>query len=551
MVRSLQFRTPFTHVRDVCGKGAIVFKNRSLNWIVMLIMSVILTSCAMESLREDENDSMFTLEPAGLPVGFDRQAGMISFRKGIAYFDALDTRYPVLHFTGMNADRTMIAYTSLALPDNDRKGEFVDVDLMDAMVMPLMSLVPSGRLVLERPDGTTTTVTRKHSYIVAAAWHPTDPNRIGFSYMEGDRYGLSVFDVRTGIQEEVLQEDLTPELIVWSDDGNRLGAYRADPSLPHRELSAGHEGIYDIAHRWQYVAVSTSDRESDVGQPTFDHGSMSFVESSTLSQVAFEHGGVVTLPEGVSSGSAYFERDGEALVTELRTDQIRHVSRRGLAFVNYDESGMHLFATNGLEAPQLVALSGGMSINYYIPLHSSEGSYFTQVGSGYGGCNLWDHTGSMAYAVDLQIPTSNYDEVIASANGTISGGASGVTCNSLDTTGCAIYSSPCSSNGGWGNYVMIAHADGRYTFYGHLENTNYQVHMSGVSVSRGCWLADEGGTGYSIGNKNGCGDHMHFQWQTSGSRGAASVSGGFWETTLNSGSCGSHSPVTGIMSCSL
>jgi hypothetical protein len=329
----------------------------------------------------------------------------------------------------------------------------------------------------------------------------------------------------------------------------------ADPLLPRREVLAGHEGVYDIAHRWQHVLVPMIDRNELIEQPTFDHGFMNFIDSSSLSEIAFERGGLVTLPEGLSSSTILFERSvglGHEVPIELRADQIRHLSRHGLAFVNFDDRGMHLFASDGAEMPGHIRTVS--AVTYYIPLHSTEDSYLTQVGSGYGGgCSVFNHTGSLAYAVDIQIPTpySNGDEVIASANGTISGGASWVTCNSLDTSGCAIYSASCSSNGGWGNYVMIAHSDGRFTLYAHLESTNYQVTMSGVSVARGCWLADEGGTGASSGSKNGCGDHVHFQWQNSGSLGSASVSGGFSEVTLGTSSCGWRATTTAAMSCSL
>jgi len=166
------------------------------------------------------------------------------------------------------------------------------------------------------------------------------------------------------------------------------------------------------------------------------------------------------------------------------------------------------------------------------------------------------------------------DEALLSGPGTTYNGLSNATCNCVDSgsdgSTCSIYSTSSScvktskdkkiscntssstSGYGWGNHVIFLHADGKYTKYTHIEYGTVKVMTSGTSASAGCWVGDEGGTGASSGNKNGCGDHVHFQWQSGGSRSDPSVSGSFSETgALTSSSCKTYTPTLGAMSCSL
>jgi murein DD-endopeptidase MepM/ murein hydrolase activator NlpD len=56
-------------------------------------------------------------------------------------------------------------------------------------------------------------------------------------------------------------------------------------------------------------------------------------------------------------------------------------------------------------------------------------------------------------------------------------------------------------NGNYGNYIIMSHADGFQTLYGHL--TSYSV-VKGQQVAQGAVIGLSGNTGYSTG------PHLHF-----------------------------------------
>jgi hypothetical protein len=322
-----------------------------------------------------------------------------------------------------------------------------------------------------------------------------------------------------------------------------------DEALPMEDI--GH-GALQRMRRWQYANVLP---ERIASVKTLSQGLVRFSESEPAMDLTFEKGARLSLRNAMGDAEARLDypANGKIATSVFRADQIRFRNPKALAYVNFEDTGtITLWATNGAAPPQMVTLAI-MSVAYYIPMHIGEKPVsFTQVGNSYsgGGCLVSSHTGNLSYAVDLQITSPfNGDEVIASANGNVSNGASGVTCNRIDTVGCAAYSASCASS--WGNWVIISHADGKYTLYAHMENTNYKITRSGP-ISRGCWMGDEGNTGNTSGSKNGCGDHLHFQWMNSNTTSAASVFGGFQDApALGSGSCVSQNPVTGIMSCVL
>ena len=92
--------------------------------------------------------------------------------------------------------------------------------------------------------------------------------------------------------------------------------------------------------------------------------------------------------------------------------------------------------------------------------------------------------------------------VVAAADGTV-----GATNSSCTHNWGKSYS--CGCGGGYGNYVMISHAGGKMTVYGHLTSLTVS---SGQSVSRGQVIGYVGSTG------NSTGPHLHYECRLNGVR---------------------------------
>ena len=92
--------------------------------------------------------------------------------------------------------------------------------------------------------------------------------------------------------------------------------------------------------------------------------------------------------------------------------------------------------------------------------------------------------------------------VVAAADGTVIASNSSCTHNWGKS-----YS--CGCGGGYGNYVMISHAEGKMTVYGHLTSLTVS---SGQSVSRGQVIGYVGSTG------NSTGPHLHYECRLNGVR---------------------------------
>ncbi|MCP4803811.1 MAG: M23 family metallopeptidase [Proteobacteria bacterium] len=86
--------------------------------------------------------------------------------------------------------------------------------------------------------------------------------------------------------------------------------------------------------------------------------------------------------------------------------------------------------------------------------------------------------------------------IVAAADGVV------ITTNDGEYDECS--TGDCGGGGGYGNYVKIQHADGKYTYYAHLKIWSVAV-SEGQSVSCGQTLGEMGSSGYSTG------PHLHFE----------------------------------------
>lgn len=87
-------------------------------------------------------------------------------------------------------------------------------------------------------------------------------------------------------------------------------------------------------------------------------------------------------------------------------------------------------------------------------------------------------------------------DVVAAAPGTV------IATNDGEFDRCT--TSDCAGGSGFGNFVHIAHSDGRTTLYGHLKQFSVSVAV-GDDVSCGQLLGEMGSSGYSSG------PHLHFE----------------------------------------
>lgn len=103
---------------------------------------------------------------------------------------------------------------------------------------------------------------------------------------------------------------------------------------------------------------------------------------------------------------------------------------------------------------------------------------------------------------------ANYDNVVASNSGVVVYPANKSQTSFNDN---GYYGN--TDGGGYGNYVIIQHPDGNYTYYAHLAKDSITV-MAGDAVERGQVIGKLGHSGSSTG------PHLHFEIRTSRSKGS-------------------------------
>lgn len=100
--------------------------------------------------------------------------------------------------------------------------------------------------------------------------------------------------------------------------------------------------------------------------------------------------------------------------------------------------------------------------------------------------------------------------IIAARDGVVVYPTAGVSNN------CVSSGELSSCGGGYGNYVVIQHADGNYTLYGHMYEGSITV-VAGESVKQGQVIGKMGSSGKSTGT------HLHFEVREGSNSGSSTV----------------------------
>ena len=452
----------------------------------------------------------------------------------------LRTALPAHEVFGLNADRRLLLYR------------------------PLDSGLPSGDLVVE-DLGTGSSRRLSPHLVLEAAWSPSDPRQVAYTFSSGGSFGLAVLDVDTGGVRVVRRRDVLPDSIAWPSDGGGIFYYHAVESsrIGQDELSG--RTIHEEPHavltpRFVSVREGTDEEISLEALPPAFPALQRLRDPAELSEPVREerepgrsrprrlksaelpldlHAFRVLAPGHVREvlGDSLLGA-GPLYVRELPSGESRLLGEGRLLEVL--ESGVVVRSVRpGGTTIEVVAWDGSSQtiastdVSYGLPLATA---YVTQGGQRYpppGNCSIFSHTSnsSMGYAYDLWRSAGH---VLASAGGLVVYAHGSVTCNSCDAAGCSDYVPGCSSNSGWGNAVIVEHADGTYTKYTHIQHGSLRV-ATGAAACPGLWLGTQGHTGCTSGS--GCGDHLHFQRQSTAALSGPSVSIAFGETA-NPLSCG-------------
>ncbi|MGB3180753.1 MAG: peptidoglycan DD-metalloendopeptidase family protein [Cyclobacteriaceae bacterium] len=318
-------------------------------------------------------------------------------------------------------------------------------------------------------------------------------------YMERERmgtgYSLYLFDTATGDKSLVFHQDKAPDRsfafrpIAWSSNPDEVYIEAVILNSPWN-----HEGV------WRYNLVSGKSvkvisGDQTVSTPVISPDRKSFLYLGTT---------------GDKKNDIHYTAD------EVRTYSVE----QNKAAVLSREAGVPHYVTGWVtrktSADQLLRLDqedpdkgdaasrkGSLenaltqTIDFYLPWdngtsycvsrHGSPAPSGSHTSQGYCGSPYTGFTPHGYVAIDFDTPNGVYDAIRAAAEGTVITKA---------------------FTGGYGNLVVLEHADGTQTYYAHL--TSYASISVGQCVGKGEVLGDGGTTG------NSSGDHLHFEWRSPG-----------------------------------
>jgi hypothetical protein len=427
----------------------------------------------------------------------------------------LKTSMPVFKAFGLSSDGRKLLYTSL------KNG------------------VPSGELYLE--DLSTGKHKKVTSHLVlSAALSPVDDNRIAYTFSGGETFGLAVTELDSRQNKTFVSENIFAEIIQWDDSGKGIHYFETTVQDSNLNLSS----------RYVSVTSSPSDNTFRTGVPSgfpmlgqraiYTLGFQTLEENKEAqNDYAFR----AVTPDGVhevvgrnllGTGRLSAHHTVSGKNTALGEGQLLKVLQTGVVIKEFSSASTKLQFIDW----EGNATSLGMTVvNYNLPMQNST---MIQGGAGYappGNCSITAHTGALEYAYDFQTPTVGA-HAMASADGLVVFVTSFMTCNMIDTD-CPDYSASGCPGSYLGNIVIIQHADGTYTKYAHMETNSPQA-VVGTNVCQGLYIGRQGHTGTTSGGFNSCGDHLHFQRQSSPDIFGQSVAVDFADVAIEPLSCGAN-----------
>lgn len=426
---------------------------------------------------------------------------------------------------------------------------------------PLKNRIPSGELFVEDLEsGIATKVTE--DLILEAEASPNNPDEIAYTFATGEGFGLAIIDLDSKQRNELISDRVLPDFFHWKASGKEIYYFETTDELNTfgvvpRKVSVKSKKINLLSQDSLPQNFPILSTKSD----SLDNASTEFSSNHSEIHYPFE----ITSPDKTKKvcGKNFFGNSSIQLCeninfsnqANLSEGQLVKVINQGVIVRSFEENRttINFVDWNGNKANLAVS----PQVSYNLPMSPSSGSFVvTRSGTGYSNaCGLpgiSPHTGALQqFAFDMQKQIAGH-HVIASAEGLAINPIENINCNSCETSGCGgkPYCLPSQANGGWGNTVLIQHADTTWTRYSHLQADSVTV-GNGDNVCQGLYVGNQGGTGSSCGSFNGCGDHLHFQKQ--GSATGNSISASFSDVSSNPLSCSNYTTgsteVSGCSTC--
>jgi murein DD-endopeptidase MepM/ murein hydrolase activator NlpD len=426
---------------------------------------------------------------------------------------------PVFKSFGLAADKRRLLYT--ALKNGIPSGELYVEDLHTGELRKL-----SSRLVME------------------AAWSPANDNEVAYTFATGKGFGVAVVEVDSGKIRVLSADGALADIIGWDDSGQGVYYFQTSTEYRYTRLTPRYISATDhVSARGAAADMSAGFpviKETIAPDPlsqSLTQGEKSLPAKMYSFQISSPGGGYQVSGSNLLGSGELFARDlSSGASTRIGQGRVLKVLDGGVVVRNFTSTGSksEFISWSG----QVTNIGTTMVVNYNLPL---KNALVTQGGIGYaapGNCNLISHVGTPhSFAYDLQGAVGEH--VLASADGLVVFTVSSVTCNTLDTNGCADYVPNCNQGTYLGNVVIIQHADGSYTNYDHLDKSSVQVSV-GANACQGLFVARQGHTGTTNGSFNGCGDHLHFQRQSSADIFGDSIAITFSDVASNPLACGSN-----------